>query len=892
MDPRAHETVFDLLHHQAAHRVNATALEAASAGALTYGELLNKVTEFTQALDVRGVTRGSRVAIVLPNGIELAVSMLAVSSIATSVPLNPVYRRDEYTAYFDEIRVTHLLTLKDFPSEARTLAAERNLPVIEVTAGVGFGILTDGQPLTAVPGVSLHAERARAEDIALILLTSGSTGRSKKVPLTHRNILVSVSDICRTLELTPADRCLCMWEQFHIGGLVDLLLVPLASGGTVICAGGFNAALFYELLASKKPTWFQGVPTTLHDLSTYARKNGADPRAAPLRFIRSVASSLSPQLMQEIEDLFGVPVVQTFGMTEAGPLITTNSLPPGKRRPGSVGVSCGPDIRIVSPEDDDLPRGSIGEIVIRGDNVIAGYEDAPDANAKSFRDGWFHTGDTGYIDNDGFVFLTGRLKEMINRGGEKITPQEIDDVLLTHPDVAQAASFSIRHRTLGEEVAAAVVLRNPGTVSETDIRAFVLRRLAEFKVPKMVIFLDRMPRDPIGKINRMSLAVLAETQLNANRVPRPEEGPERSNPRNLPEIGLAAAIVASDKMRSLLAIWREVLDRPDLSLDDDFFLAGGDSLAAVTLFTEMERALGPMPPLSILLEFPTARRLATRLDEIKPSTGLPVIIPIQASGNRPPLFYCHAATSNVIFVRSLLSLVDEEQPLYAIRGRGLEAGETPHNSIEAMAADYIREIKLVRPEGPYVLGGSCAGGYTAYEVARQLRNAGDDVAGVVLVDPDVHPNVAPWFHWENPNTVPVLLWRIYLRFWWAARRRYIIWRRSRGKTRKRSGRAAFETGENRMRQAAIWTGFQNALTEYRPQPYDGDVYMFCSARSRKYLANPRRGWQTLARRVEFFEVGEEHEDLFYAALPNLAAALDKVLGQLALRKTAAKNAAE
>jgi len=303
-----------------------------------------------------------------------------------------------------------------------------------------------------------------------------------------------------------------MWEQFHVGGLVDLLLVPLGSGGAVICAGGFDAALFYELLETKRPTWFQGVPTSLYELSAFAARYEVDPRAAPLRFIRSVASSLSPQLMGEIEDMFGVPVVQTFGMTEAGPLITTNCLPPAKRLPGSVGTSCGPQIRIVSPEGTDLPSGEIGEIVIRGDNVIDGYEDAPDANERSFRDGWFHTGDTGYLDKEGFLFLTGRLKEMINRGGEKITPQELDDVLLTHPAIAQAASFSIKHRTLGEDVGAAVVLRPGTTLSEGEIRSFVLRHLAAFKVPKLVLFLEQMPRDPIGKISRMSLAALAESQ--------------------------------------------------------------------------------------------------------------------------------------------------------------------------------------------------------------------------------------------------------------------------------------------------------------------------------------------------------------------------------------------
>ncbi len=514
MDSYRHETIYDLLATQAERCPGGIAIETAGNVSLSYAELLRRTTVLMQALRARGVARASRVAIVLPNGADLAVSMLAVSTLATSVPLNPVYRRDEYTAYFGEIRVTHLLTMRNFQSEARAAAQAGDLPIIELADDGSMGIADDGQA-PARPGPPADVAMPRADDVALILLTSGSTGRSKKAPLTHRNICVSVAAICRSLELTPADRCLCMWEQFHVGGLVDLLLVPLGSAGTVICAGGFNPALFYELLASKRPTWFQGVPATLYELSAFAQRYEVDPRAAPLRFVRSVAASLSPQLMQEIEELFGVPVIQTFGMTEAGPLIATTLLPPHKRPPGSVGRSCGPLIRIVSPEGTDLPAGQAGEIAIQGDNVIAAYEDAPEANARSFRNGWFHTGDNGYLDAEGFLFLTGRLKEMINRGGEKITLQEIDDVLLAHPGVAQAASFAIRHRTLGEDVGVAVVLRAGHTVSEGDIRSFVLQRLAAFKVPRLVMFLDKMPRSPIGKINRMSLAALAESGRGA-----------------------------------------------------------------------------------------------------------------------------------------------------------------------------------------------------------------------------------------------------------------------------------------------------------------------------------------------------------------------------------------
>ncbi|HSM40898.1 MAG TPA: non-ribosomal peptide synthetase, partial [Afifellaceae bacterium] len=592
---KVYDDIFRIVDEQARLRPDALAIEDKADAAITYAKLLSKVCGLVKAFRACGIARTSRVAIVLPNGAELAVALLGVTSTAASVPFNPAYRREEYESYFSEIGVDYLLTRRNFETEARTVARERNIPVIELSDDSAMQLEIDGMPLDSDPQdmpSGWREDLTGADDVALILLTSGSTGRSKKVPLTHRNICVSVADICRTLELTPDDKCLCMWEQFHVGGLVDLLLVPLASGGSVVCAGGFDAPLYYDLLERKQPTWFQGVPTTLYELSRLAKRSSVDPHAAPLRFIRSVASSLSPQLMQEIEDLFDVPVVQTFGMTEAGPLITTNRLPPGRRKPGSVGYSCGPDIRIVSPDGRDLPVGEIGEIVIRGPNVISGYEDAPEANAHSFRDGWFRTGDTGYLDEDDFLYLTGRLKEMINRGGEKITPQEIDDVLLTHPAIAQAASFSVQHRTLGEDVAAAIVLRTPDAIDENEIRAFVGSKLADFKVPQKVMILQAMPRDPIGKINRLSLSTLADAEVRA----KPAEA------------------ASGETEKRIGQIWAEELGLDDVGAGDNFFALGGDSLSGVRVVLTLEEAFDVQLPANMLVNHATVRQMAALID--------------------------------------------------------------------------------------------------------------------------------------------------------------------------------------------------------------------------------------------------------------------------------------
>jgi acyl-CoA synthetase (AMP-forming)/AMP-acid ligase II/acyl carrier protein len=738
MSARVFENVYEILSVQAQERPDAVALEDARDLRVSYGQLFAKVGALIDVLHGLGVGRGARVAIVLPNGVEMAITLLGVTCVATAVPLNPVYRREEYRAYFDEIRVGFLLTRKGFQSEARAVASEKGVPILELSSDGKLELTSDERR----PAGSGLAERG---DVALVLLTSGSTGRSKKVPLTHRNICVSTRDICRTLALGPADRCLCMWEQFHVGGLVDLLLVPLASGGTVICAGGFDAARFYELLEAKQPTWFQGVPTTLNELSVYAKKSLTRLGVAPLRFIRSVAAALSPQLMEEIESLFNVPVIQTFGMTEAGPLITTNLLPPAPRKPGSVGPSCGPEIRIEAPDGTPLPSGEIGEVAVRGENVVAGYEDAPEANAHSFRGGWFHTGDTGYLDSDGHLFLKGRLKEMINRGGEKITLQEIDDVLLAHPAIAQAATFSVKHRTLGEDVAAAVVLRTPGAVSEAEIRGFVAQRLAEFKVPQRVLILEAMPRDPIGKVNRLTLATLADSLA----APK------------------AAAGAENEIERKLSQIWAEELSLPQVGLDENFFAIGGNSLSGVRMLIAAEDAFGIELPANALVDHVTVRQMAKLLDPdaapaaiaryvpdglsartlsdsqlrrlaaVMGAGGIPPLRPgstIKAAnlgGSRRPLVWCFNKPQTEM--PGLLRHLDPDQPLLGLYSG---SGQLPNtdDAIAKTGAHYAEELLKLYPDAQFTLGGNCHGGGVAHQIDKAFRAAGKPIERVCYLE--------------------------------------------------------------------------------------------------------------------------------------------------------------
>jgi acyl-CoA synthetase (AMP-forming)/AMP-acid ligase II len=346
---------------------------------------------------------------------------------------------------------------------------------------------------------------AEAGDIALVLHTSGTTARPKIVPLSQANICASARHIGATLALSPADACLNIMPLFHIHGLIAAVLSSLGAGGAVICTPGFDALRFFRLLDEERPSWYTAVPTMHQTILTRADRNAEIIARAKLRFIRSSSASLPGPVMEQLEAVFGCPLVESYGMTEASHQMASNPLA-GPRKPGSVGQAAGPEVAIMDDDGTILPQGEIGEVVIRGPNVTAGYEANPEANAKAFTHGWFRTGDQGAFDAEGFLTLTGRLKELINRGGEKVSPLEVDGVLSAHPAVAQALTFAMPHAKLGEEVAAAVVLREGAACTERELRDFAAQQLADFKVPRKVVFLPEIPKGATGKLMRIGLA--------------------------------------------------------------------------------------------------------------------------------------------------------------------------------------------------------------------------------------------------------------------------------------------------------------------------------------------------------------------------------------------------
>jgi len=493
----------------AAGAEHAPALSAPGGKPLTYAALRAHVRTIVAALATQGISANDRVAIVLDNGPEAASAFLSIGTAATAAPLNPSYRTDEFEFYLTDLRAKLLVIAQGKESAAVEVARRLGVPIARVgprpERGAGSFDLAFESSASSAPRAT-SPSRATGDDIALVLHTSGTTSRPKIVPLAHTNVCASAAHIRSTLALTADDCGLVIMPLFHIHGLVAALLAPLSAGGEVSCAGGFDAFKFFAWLGEVRPTWYTGVPTMHQAILLRAPHNAGVVRSHRLRFIRSSSSPLPPTVIAELERVFGVPVIEAYGMTEAAHQMASNPLPPGKRKPGTVGPAAGPEVRVVDANGKSVPAGTPGEIVIRGPNVMKEYEGNPKANAEAFYDGWFRTGDQGMMDAEDYLSITGRLKEVINRGGEKISPREVDEIIMLHPAVHQCVTFALPHKMLGQDVAAAVVLRQGVSADDKELRAFASTRLAPFKVPCKILILPEIPVGATGKVQRIGLA--------------------------------------------------------------------------------------------------------------------------------------------------------------------------------------------------------------------------------------------------------------------------------------------------------------------------------------------------------------------------------------------------
>ncbi len=585
--------LLNLLHQQVLLQPESPVILAPGRRALSYGGLWRQIERIADAMMDMRRTRPVRVAMLLPNGPEAAVTFLAVTVGATCVPLDPSLPRADLKFYLEDTDSRVIIVNKDENGPIHDVARELDLSIIEIAVDPSL-------PAGAfeIPGLPQARESrfrpADPSDLALILHTSGTTSRPKLVPLTHANLSASATNIARTLSLDSADRCLNVMPLFHIHGLVGALLATIAGGGSIICTGGFDARSFFHWIDEYRPTWYTAVPTIHQAVVELAHSNGERPKFHRLRFIRSSSAPLSPATLIALESAMDAPVIESYGMTEASHQMASNKLPPGIRKPGSVGVPAGAEIVIMNDVGSILSQGAVGEIVIRGPGVMTGYGGGHDVNAAAFIDEWFRTGDLGRFDEDGYLHVAGRLKEIVNRGGEKISPRELDDALLEHPDVAEAVAFGVPHPSLGEDMMAAVVRKSGSLIDERTLRRFLIGKLSGPKVPSSIIFVDTIPKGATGKIQRSKL----HERLAPARI-RKFEPPSNS------------------LEHSLESIYREILHSGPVGIHDNFFALGGDSLMGARVVAAINRAHEVNLAAPTLFHYPTIAELSVVIEAAK-----------------------------------------------------------------------------------------------------------------------------------------------------------------------------------------------------------------------------------------------------------------------------------
>ncbi len=578
---------------EAVARKTPDAISVASPGRkpLRYGRLVEQISYTGKALNDLGLGRNDRIAIAMPNAPETAVAFLAVASSATSVPLNPAYKESDFQFSLSDMRVRAIVVPEG--SDSPAIAAAKSLGVGILTlspkAGAEAGIFT-------IAGDSLRREephgKVQPDDVAMALHTSGTTSRPKIVPISHANICLSAGNTRDAIRLSAEDRCINVMPLFHSHGLVGTLLSSIISGATVVVPSGFEARAFFGWMEEFRPTWYTAVPTIHQAILDMAAACRSTISKCPLRLVRSSSAPLQSHTRAGLRATFGVPVIDTYGMTEASGQITSMPLADDERKAGSVGIGAGAQVAIMDEKGTLLGPGEAGEIVIKGDSVVKGYENNPAANANAFTNGWFRTGDQGCMDEEHFLYLKGRIKEIVNRGGNKISPLEIDEVLAGHPAVGQAATFAVPHATLGEDVAAAVVLREKGGASEKELRDFAFTHLADYKVPSRILVVEEIPKGPTGKLQRRALAEKLSDRLKIPYIA----------PRN--------------PAQELLAdIWAETLGCDRIGINDNFFMLGGDSLKATHVVSRIGELFGVELPIEEIFRSPNLWELAVAVSD-------------------------------------------------------------------------------------------------------------------------------------------------------------------------------------------------------------------------------------------------------------------------------------
>lgn len=716
-----HGAIDSELRRWAERQPDHPAIVATGLKPFSYSELQDLIDDLRAALRAAGFGARSRIAIAMPSGPQAALAIVAVACSAVAIPVNPRQTEREIESGFNALHPDAVLLLKGSDTDARPAAERCGLTIIEITelnrGALGFGSIEPSKRLCSAVSDDGDPE---PNTPAFILQTSGTAAEPKLIPFSHQNMLAAAARVRDWFNLSSADRCLSVSPPFYSHGLKVTVFTPLLSGGTVVFPIDPAKFDYSEWFESLKPTWYSAGPT-LHRLVFDQVEFRAEAKEShSLRFVLSGGAPLPRNVLEGLQNSLGVPVVEHYGSSEAAQ-ISANLPYPGRTKVGSCGVPPPGTIRIVGDDDQELPVGSQGEVLVGGPTVISGYINAPELNAHTFVNGWFRSGDIGSVDADGFLTLHGRHNDVINRGGEKISPLEVDEALMRHSAVAEAAAFGVPHPRLGQDIAAAVVLRPGASTSSIELRRFLHDELAAFKVPRRIIIKEQLPKGTTGKVLRRRL-----TETWEERAEPSQQSTATPSSENI----FAENRLAND----LLSIWRALLKTSHLSFDDDFFESGGDSLLAAEMLVEVELLIGRTVPSSILFEATTIRQLAQKLSERSELTP-EFLVQMNRNGNLVPLTYFHGNFYRFGYGSIMLAkALGADQPLLVVSPHGTDNEPIPH-SIEAMAADRLPLILKAQPDGPYRLSGKCLGGIVAFETARLLIAAGKKVEMVVMLDP-------------------------------------------------------------------------------------------------------------------------------------------------------------
>jgi acyl-CoA synthetase (AMP-forming)/AMP-acid ligase II/acyl carrier protein len=576
------KTIDSLLSSSGMHLPDKIVIADPETGSVSFSMLQEYAGNTSLFLRKMGVARKDRVAIVMNQGSDLAVAFLSVAAHCVATPLNPKGTRSDFRSWLSDLEAVCIIAGNDPGDQLIDTASDMGISVIAWDEIAGY------QEEIPEP----NRQPADPDDLALILHTSGTTAKAKMVPLTHANLMHSARNVSTVLRLDETDIGLCIMPLFHIHGIVACLLAPLFAGGMVIVPRVFEPEGLFTILREQGPTWFSAVPTMHQHIITHAETFSESRPVHSLRFIRSSSAMLPPVVMDRLESLFGVPVIEAYGMTEAAHQMCSNPLPPAKRKTGSVGIMAGPEVAVVDESGSFLSPGVNGEIVIRGENVSSGYLHLPDEMQGRLSGGWFRTGDMGRFDEEGYLYIVGRMKEIINRGGEKVSPLEVEEALLGIEEVSEAVSFGVAHQTLGEDLVAAVVLRQGSTIREQDIRGRLMEMLTHFKVPSRILILDSIPKSSIGKVQRLKMPDMLADRLAMNFV----------EPVN-------------DTERTVAEVFSSVIHvKGKVGRFDNFFALGGDSLQATRAAFILQEKFNLEMPATLIFRYPSPESFAGYID--------------------------------------------------------------------------------------------------------------------------------------------------------------------------------------------------------------------------------------------------------------------------------------